>query len=348
MGRLTNVPPAKTTSSPSTASASSVTPKPVVSSSTPTTTPNTTPNTTAIASSADDWKGPLERTYLPVYCPVRGRHSFPSLQEAQQAACESEDCGGITKEVNGAYTLRKSSDPHPSPSGEISWVKLKLFSGAFNDTSLYGYCPSAGHHIFNRLEDAKAAASILPDCSGITLEPPTSYTLRCGTTAGPSSNGETSWLKIGNGQFAGPFPNSYLPGYCPGQGKHVFSTLAEAKQAAMVMPCGGLTMESPTVFSIRCGTSPISTPGSVSWLKKLNHATAMRWEGPHSYSYLNGYCQSGGDYTFSTLEKAQEAAEKLVDCGGVTMEGPGRYTLRVGTNLGPSPSGETSWVLNRG
>ncbi|KAH3765823.1 hypothetical protein Pelo_2358 [Pelomyxa schiedti] len=293
------------------------------------------------------WKGPIDG-YLSAYCEVEGgRSAFPTLEEAQRLASECEQCGGITKESKG-FTLRKGRDPHPSPTGEKSWIKDSLFSDAWQNSALLEYVPRMEHHIFPSLEAAMAAANILPECNGITLEPPSYYTLRCGNTAGVSRSGETSWLKIGPGQFVGPYFDAYLPGYCPSEGKHVFTSLEEAKRAALVLPCGGITMEREHCYTLRrANTTFPSTSGEVSWVKKdaIPHTTL--WDGPHLNRYLGVYCQSGPAYIFPTLDSAKEAAVTLLECGGITQEGPNKFTLRVSTFLCPSPAGETSWVLHR-
>jgi hypothetical protein len=57
------------------------------------------------------------------------------------------------------------------------------------------------------------------------------------------------------------------------------------------------------------------------------------WDGPHEGKYLWKYAtgRSIGEGRFDTFEKALNAAEKLSECGGITM-GKNGYTLRKGND----------------
>jgi hypothetical protein len=57
------------------------------------------------------------------------------------------------------------------------------------------------------------------------------------------------------------------------------------------------------------------------------------WDGPHEGKYLWKYAtgRSIGEGRFDTFEKALNAAEKLPECGGITM-GKNGYTLRKGND----------------
>merc|ERR550517_61495 len=70
----------------------------------------------------------------------------------------------------------------------------------------------------------------------------------------------------------------------------------------------------------------------------------MCWE-ETSGKYLSGYPPSAtmcnpGD---CTLEEAQAHCDTLSDCGGVTLNKFGQYTVRKGTELKNSPTGEITW-----
>ena len=71
---------------------------------------------------------------------------------------------------------------------------------------------------------------------------------------------------------------------------------------------------------------------------------APSFSGPHADKYLAEYtrsCSKG----YSSLEEAQAACLKDGTAGGITFEAEGgKYTLRKGVALQPSPSGEISWV----
>ena len=73
-----------------------------------------------------------------------------------------------------------------------------------------------------------------------------------------------------------------------------------------------------------------------------NNPDTVTWcEYPNSY--LGGY--SSGTYSYNNdLASAQAACLERDDCGGITQE-PNRYTLRSGSELKVSPSGETSWTV---
>lgn len=62
----------------------------------------------------------------------------------------------------------------------------------------------------------------------------------------------------------------------------------------------------------------------------------------HEGYYLSGY-GSGGDKAYQSLEAATAACLSDPEAGGITKEGD-TYTVRAGTELKASPSGETSWL----
>jgi hypothetical protein len=80
-------------------------------------------------------------------------------------------------------------------------------------------------------------------------------------------------------------------------------------------------------------------------------ATPMAWK-EFPGKFLSGYASGLSRHVFSSLKEAQDAARKDATAtslqhgvGGITFERPNRFTLRTGTKLEDSPSGEVSWML---
>ena len=67
------------------------------------------------------------------------------------------------------------------------------------------------------------------------------------------------------------------------------------------------------------------------------------FSGPHENRFLAGY-PAAGHGPYATLEEAQAASLNNVAAGGVTREWNGQYTVRMGTTLLSSSTGEASWV----
>jgi hypothetical protein len=65
------------------------------------------------------------------------------------------------------------------------------------------------------------------------------------------------------------------------------------------------------------------------------------FSGPHTGNALAGYVQSG-TYVYANETLAKDACKARGDCNGVTQE-PKNYTLRAGTTLTGSSTGEDSW-----
>ena len=65
--------------------------------------------------------------------------------------------------------------------------------------------------------------------------------------------------------------------------------------------------------------------------------------------YLPRYTRMYGGMGFGTLEEAARAWREVPwegdPCGGITREPNGTFTLRAGSQLQPSPSGEISWLI---
>jgi hypothetical protein len=71
--------------------------------------------------------------------------------------------------------------------------------------------------------------------------------------------------------------------------------------------------------------------------------TAQMFSGPHENRSLSGY-PAAGRGPYATLEEAQAASLNNVDAGGLVREWNGQYTVRMGTTLLSSSTGEVSWV----
>eukprot|EP00727_Mastigamoeba_balamuthi_P005990 m51a1_g201 hypothetical protein (238) ;mRNA; f:661430-662368 len=139
--------------------------------------------------------------------------------------------------------------------------------------------------------------------------------------------------------FEGPIGGVFLSGYAPVP-QYAFPTLDAAMAAAAAAPCpvGGITREPNGFFTLRAGNQPCPSPsGEVSWLYS-----------PFAFypeAFLGGYCQSGGQYQFYSLNEAKAMALRLYDCAGITFEpNSNMYTLRQNGSVQRSPSGEASWL----
>ena len=71
--------------------------------------------------------------------------------------------------------------------------------------------------------------------------------------------------------------------------------------------------------------------------------SARYFSDAHDGTYLGGYARYGAR-AYPSLDQAMKACLEDASAGGVTQEGPGKFTVRKGTQLGDSPSGEVSWV----
>lgn len=63
-----------------------------------------------------------EGKYLGGYAADRGK-KHATLEEAQAACLADPSAGGVTKEREDAYTVRKGAELQDSPSGETSWIR---------------------------------------------------------------------------------------------------------------------------------------------------------------------------------------------------------------------------------
>jgi hypothetical protein len=82
-----------------------------------------------------------------------------------------------------------------------------------------------------------------------------------------------------------------------------------------------------------------SSKGEDSWKKTIT------FTGPHANNALAGYVSSG-TYVYANETLAKDACKARVDCNGVTQE-PKNYTLRAGSTLTGSSTGEVSWLITR-
>uniref|UniRef100_A0A0G4FGI9 Thioredoxin domain-containing protein n=1 Tax=Chromera velia CCMP2878 TaxID=1169474 RepID=A0A0G4FGI9_9ALVE len=246
------------------------------------------------------------REYPGMYlgCYAEGGKVHQTLASAQTKCLEIK-AGGITKECRG-YTLRRGKNPCPSPSGEVSWI----FNGD----------------------------PIKPESPGETVEVP-----------------------------AGTFErkqDSFLGGYAD-RAKYLNLDDALIRAAQLYPVAGGVTREW-SKYSIRKGkTLQPSASGEVSWLiKKVNKdgLPPTRVDSKASDrgkqeeekedgcwkklpdTYLSCYA-AGSNSVHESLEEAKRHVIELKGAaGGVTKEGPRRYTVRKGKTPMKSPSGETSWL----
>jgi hypothetical protein len=69
----------------------------------------------------------------------------------------------------------------------------------------------------------------------------------------------------------------------------------------------------------------------------------ITFSGPHASQFLAGYVSSG-TYVYATETAAKDACKARNDCNGVTKET--EYTLRAGSTLTGSSTGENSWQKN--
>ena len=65
---------------------------------------------------------------------------------------------------------------------------------------------------------------------------------------------------------------------------------------------------------------------------------------PGRVQHLGEYSAQTGDTVFDTFEQAVAALNLDDGAGGITMPTDGTYTVRAGTELRDSPTGEQSWL----
>ena len=100
-------------------------------------------------------------------------------------------------------------------------------------------------------------------------------------------------------------------------------------------------------YSANGGKSPVKTPFNL--VAPVEDTDVKEgWKGPYEGKYLWKFANGKkvGIGKFDTLESAQEAAERLDTCGGVTYTKKDGYTLRVGVDPYTSDDNEKnmSWV----
>jgi hypothetical protein len=134
--------------------------------------------------------------------------------------------------------------------------------------------------------------------------------------------------------FSGPHAGNALAGYVS-SGTYVYANKILAKDACKARgDCNGVTQE-PKNYTLRAGTTLTgSSTGEDSWQKTTTFTS-------HAGNALAGYVQSG-TYVYATETLAKDACKARVDCNGVTRQ-TSRYTLRAGTTLTGSSTGEVSW-----
>ena len=124
-----------------------------------------------------------------------------------------------------------------------------------------------------------------------------------------------------------------------------FSTLDDAKTACADMSeCAGVT-KIGTAYELRKGPDLLETDPK--YQPTTTYAKRhIEWLG-HAGKYLSSWT-SHGSSAFSVLEEAKKKCIELVvqgdECGGITQSSNGDSTLRKGSELKTSPSGEISYV----
>ena len=124
-----------------------------------------------------------------------------------------------------------------------------------------------------------------------------------------------------------------------------FSTLDDAKTACADMnECAGVT-KIGTAYELRKGPDLLETDPK--YQPTTTYAKRhIGWLG-YAGKYLSSWT-SYGSSAFSDLEEAKNKCIELIvqgdECGGVTQSSNGDSTLRKGTELKTSPSGEISHV----
>ena len=137
--------------------------------------------------------------------------------------------------------------------------------------------------------------------------------------------------------FSGPHASKFLAGYVS-SGTYAYANETVAKDACTARnDCNGVTQE-PKSYTLRAGsTLSGSSTGENSWKKNITFTS-------HAGMFLAGYVQSG-TYVYANETLAKDACTARVDCNGVTQE-PKSYTLRAGSTLSGSSTGENSWKKN--
>ena len=70
------------------------------------------------------------------------------------------------------------------------------------------------------------------------------------------------------------------------------------------------------------------------------------YSGPVANSYVKDLATHGASSTFTSLDAAKAACDKLLACNAITEGRPqGHYTLRAASYTLPSPYNETSWLV---
>ncbi len=171
--------------------------------------------------------------------------------------------------------------------------------------------------------------------------------------------------------FVGPFHGCNLEGNVDCEGNSFFDNFDSALAAAVsIYPlCRGISfLPDSGMFFLRSGfTLCPSRAGEVTYLlvnpdgsddnvvspmvESAASAVAVEdsniFSGPFPDSYLSGYATLEGVSQFDSLDDALAAGMSIYpDCHGITFEPSSqKYTLRQGTDLTPSPSGEVSYLF---
>jgi len=313
-----------------------------------------------------------------------GDSTIRTVQAAAARCDELADaCGGITCRSESSCTVRAASDLLASPSGEFSFLKaysIAPVAGSYSSGHAGQYLAghAAGDSTIRPMSEAQLACDQLDDqCSGITCrsevvavhQQPSSCTVRAGSDLRASPSGEFSFLKAHlileytmvdgcttqNAQveravvsefddatasvrccsISGDTCDSdHLDGGCQSDKTYVEATALCAANGERL--CTEVEIDSQLCCSTGCNFD-----GHQVWV--LHEDINPNYSASHRGQYLGGY--AAGDSTIRPISDAQEACDLLEDaCGGITCRSDTSCTVRAGTDLRTSPSGEFSFV----
>jgi len=284
-----------------------------------------------------------------------------------------EACGGITCRSEASCTVRAGTDLLTSPSGEFSFMKaysIAPVAGTYSESHVGQYLSghAAGDSTIRPISEAQDACNQLGDqCAGITCRSETSCTVRAGHDLRTSPSGEFSFKKM-----SPPLEYLMVDG-CQNQNTEVEEAVvsADSGATASVRCCtieaepvcdsdhvgceSGKTYEEATAICavigqrlcteveieqrLCCGTG-CNFDGHQIWV--LHESINPDYSTSHRVMYLSGY--ASGDSTIRPIAEAQARCDELESaCGGITCRSDTSCTVRAGTDLRTSPSGEFSF-----
>ena len=175
------------------------------------------------------------------------------------------------------------------------------------------------------------------------------------------------------GLFSGPHENRFLAGY-PAAGQGPYATLEEAQAASLNnVAAGGVTREPNGQYTVRMGTTLLSSSEEASWVKLQDWTMDKSLGIPKLPGYRSGcleyvgatskedvVCQcteyvpsrciacDAGKYTFSNGTQSSScsmcpAVAATSDAGTSSCKCNAGYTIRGDVDLGTNNSGVSSW-----